>query len=98
MSKPGYTRARHNAVDKVLARLNADFLAHAKCFFGGGTRIVMELNEYRESASIDFLCSERTGYRELRSTIGPDSLGEIASAPLMLLREIRADQYGLRTI
>ena len=63
MSKPGYSRARHNAVDKVLARLNGDFLEHAKCFFGGGTRIVLELNEYRESADIDFLCSDREGYR-----------------------------------
>ncbi len=98
MSKPGYSRARHNAVDQILARLNADFLARAKCFFGGGTRIVLELNEYRESADIDFLCSDREGYRALRSTIRPDSLGELARAPLALLREVRADQYGLRTV
>jgi len=98
MSKPRYSRGRHNAVDKVLARLNADFLGHAKCFFGGGTRIVLELNEYRESADIDFLCSDREGYRALRSTIRPDSLGELACAPLELLREVRADQYGLRTV
>jgi len=98
MSKPGYSRARHNAVDKVLARLNGDFLSHAKCFFGGGTRIVLELNEYRESADIDFLCSDRDGYRDLRSTIRHDSLGELASVPLELLREVRADQYGVRTI
>lgn len=98
MSKPGYSRARHNAVDKVLARLNGDFLEHAKCFFGGGTRIVLELNEYRESADIDFLCSDREGYRELRSTIGHNSLGELASAPIELLREVRADQYGVRTV
>jgi len=98
MSKPGYVRARHNAVDKVLARLNADFLERAQCFFGGGTRIVLELNEYRESADIDLLCSDREGYRALRSTIRPDSLGELALAPLELLREIRSDQYGLRTV
>jgi len=42
MSKPGYARARHKAVDKVLARLNGDFLKRAKCFFGGGTRIVLK--------------------------------------------------------
>ena len=61
MSDPGYARARHNAVDKVLARLNADFLAQAKCFFGGGTRIVLELNEYRASAHIAFLFLDRAG-------------------------------------
>jgi len=98
MSKPGYARARHNAVDQVLARLNAGFLERAKCFFGGGTRIVLELSEYRESADIDFLCSDREGYRALRSTVRPDSLGELARAPLELLREVRADQYGLRTV
>lgn len=98
MSKAGYLRARHNAVDKVLARLNGDFLARANCFFGGGTRIVLELNEYRESADIDFLCSARDGYRELRSTIRRNSLGELASAPIELLREARADQYGVRTV
>lgn len=98
MSKPGYSRARHNAVDKALTRLNGDFLDGARCFFGGGTRIVLELDEYRESADLDFLCSDRDGYRELRSTIRHDSLGELASAPLELLREVRADQYGIRTV
>ena len=98
MSKTGYARTRHQAVDKVLARLNAGFLAGAQCFFGGGTRIVLELNEYRESADIDFLCSDREGYRALRSTIRPDSLGELASSPLELMREVRADQYGFRTV
>lgn len=98
MSKPGYSHPRHNAVDELLARLNADFLNHAKCFFGGGTRIVLELNEYRESADIDFLCSDRAGYRELRSAIRHNSLGELASAPFELLREVRADQYGVRTV
>lgn len=85
-------------MDKVLAGLNADFLGRAKCFFGGGTRIVLELNEYRESADIDFLCSDRAGYRELRSTISHDSLGALVCAPFELVREVRADQYGVRTV
>lgn len=98
MSKRGYSRARHNVVDEVLSRLNGNFLGHAKCFFGGGTRIALELNEYRESADIDFLCSDREGYRELRSTIRHNSLGELTSVPIALLREVRADQYGIRTV
>ena len=98
MSKTAYTRACHIAVDKVLAALNADFLENAQCFFGGGTRIVLELGEYRESADIDFLCSDRNGYRALRSTIDSNSLGKIASTPLSMLRDVRADQYGIRTV
>lgn len=93
-----YTRARHHAVDKALAALNGGFLGGAKCFFGGGTRVVLELKEYRESADIDFLCSDRAGYRALRSTITDISLGEICTRPLKLAREVRADQYGIRTV
>jgi len=93
-----YSRARHTAVDKVLSALNSEFLDRAKCFFGGGTRVVLELKEYRESADVDFLCSDRDGYRALRSTITNTSLGEIAAQPLTLAREVRADQYGIRTI
>ncbi len=93
-----YTRIRHNSVDKALAALNSDFLGSARCFFGGGTRVVLELKEYRESADIDFLCSDRAGYRALRSTITNVSLGEISARPFKLAREVRADQYGIRTV
>jgi hypothetical protein len=93
-----YTRVRHHAVDKALAALNGDFLGGAKCFFGGGTRIVLELKEYRESADIDFLCADRDGYRALRSTITNISLGDVCMRPIKLAREVRADQYGIRTV
>jgi len=93
-----YKRVRHHAVDKALAALNGRFLDGAKCFFGGGTRVVLELNEYRESADIDFLCSDRAGYRALRSAISESSLGELCARPLKLAREVRADQYGIRTV
>jgi hypothetical protein len=93
-----YTRARHHAVDKALAALNGDFLGGANCFFGGGTRIVLELKEYRESADIDFLCSDRAGYRALRSAITENALGELCVRPFALAREVRADQYGIRTV
>lgn len=93
-----YTRPRHHAVDRVLAALDGEFLAQAQCFFGGGTRVVLELKEYRESAGIDFLCSDRAGYRLLRSTIKEDSLSALCARPLKLAREVRADQYGIRTV
>jgi hypothetical protein len=93
-----YSRARHTAVGKVLSALNSEFLGRSKCFFGGGTRVVLELKEYRESADIDFLCSDRDGYRALRSTITNTSLGKMAARPITLAREVKADQYGIRTI
>ncbi|MGQ0752007.1 MAG: nucleotidyl transferase AbiEii/AbiGii toxin family protein [Betaproteobacteria bacterium] len=93
-----YSRPRHATVASVLSALNSEFLGRSKCFFGGGTRVVLELKEYRESADIDLLCSDQQGYRAVRSAITNTSLGEIASQPITLAREVRADQYGMRTV
>jgi hypothetical protein len=97
MSERRFSRPRHALVEGVLRALNAPFLRKAQCYFGGGTRIVMDLGEYRESADIDLLCSSREGYRDLRSTVQNDSLGDIASGKLVLAREVIADRYGIRT-
>jgi hypothetical protein len=77
--------------------MNAGFLRDAECYFGGGTRIVLELGEYRESKDIDFLCASLRGYRMLREAIRPASLGPVAGGRVKLAREVRADQYGVRT-
>lgn len=81
----------------ALRALDANFLADTHCFFGGGTRIVLALGEYRESAAMDFLCASRAGYRALRSTVTDASLGRIAKSGLKLAREVVADRYGIRT-
>jgi len=92
-----FTRPRHVLVMRVLSMLNAAFLEDAHCYFGGGTRIAMALGEYRESADIDLLCSDRAGYRALRSAVTQDTLGSIARTRLVLAREVIADRYGIRT-
>ena len=92
-----FTRERHRIVATALAALDDTFLTETHCYFGGGTRIVLELGEYRESADIDFLCADQNGYRALRNTIGDQTLGKILSTPLPLAREVRADLYGIRT-
>jgi len=92
-----FERRHHQRIAQFLAALNADFLAQANCYFGGGTAIVLSLNEYRESLDVDFLCSSTDGYRTLRNTIASASLGDIVSTPLELAREVRADRYGIRT-
>ena len=97
MSKRGFSRPRHATVERILGALNAPFLDRNQCYFGGGTRIVLSLDEYRESADIDFLCSSREGYRNLRSAINNRSLGEIAAGEINLAREVVADRYGIRT-
>ncbi len=86
---------------RILAALDATVLTQSRCCFGGGTRIALELDEYRESEDIDFLCSDLAGYRALRNGIGERSLGAILPAwpaGMALLRDVRADQYGIRTV
>ncbi len=92
-----FKRPHHVLVNRVLCALNADFLRENKCYFGGGTRIVMELNEYRESLDIDLLCADIQGYRSIRSAVSEHSLGPLLASPLTLAREVRADRYGIRT-
>ncbi|MEX2524403.1 MAG: nucleotidyl transferase AbiEii/AbiGii toxin family protein [Gammaproteobacteria bacterium] len=56
MSEAVFKRPVHRQVLAILSRLDSAFLSEARCFFGGGTRIALELGEYRESRDMDFLC------------------------------------------
>ena len=96
-----FDRPHHQRIAHVLNALNgATLLAHG-CYFGGGTCIALHHGEYRESVEIDFLVSDAAGYRELRQQLThPAGLAAITrphTPPLVALREIRADQYGIRT-
>ena len=96
-----YERPHHQRIAHVLSALDASVLAQNACWFGGGTCIALKFGEYRESVDIDFLVSDPAGYRELRQLLtGLDGLAPITrqgAMPLELLREVRADQYGIRT-
>jgi len=96
-----YRRPRHRRVARVLDALDAAVLSRTHCCFGGGTRITLELDEYRESEDIDFICSDLTGYRALRAAVDNRSLGILlpkSPKGLSLLRDVRTDQYGIRTV
>lgn len=85
----------------VLEALDADLLTANACLFGGGTAMSLRHGEYRESVDIDFIVSDRDGYRTLRQRLaGPDGVRAIArpGAALDAIRETRADQYGVRTL
>jgi hypothetical protein len=97
MPKKNFHNPFHVEVQTILNALNKNFLSQASCYFGGGTRIVMELGEYRESRDIDFLCASQAGYRLLRESVSENSLGAVVAKPLILAREVRSDQYGIRT-
>lgn len=97
MSEVTFRRPVHRQVLAVLSALDRAFFTETRCYFAGGTRIVLELGEYRESKDMDFLCSSRDGYRQLREGVSESSLGRILKPGFSLAREVRADQYGVRT-
>ena len=95
-----FERQHHRDVALVLQALDPQVLAARHCWFGGGTAMALRYGEYRESIDIDFLVSDKPGYRELRQMLG----GVHGLDPLLrpgmkleLARELRADQYGIRT-
>jgi len=95
-----YKREHHQNIANILGQFNSTLLKEHHCYFGGGTAIALLQNEYRESVDIDFLVADIASYRELRQLLtGPDGIHSIAkkTANLTLAREIRADQYGIRT-
>ncbi len=94
-----FDRPHHNAIAQVLKALDADLLLRAQAWFGGGTAIVLKLGEYRESVDIDFLCASQDGYRLLREATFGGSLDKVLApgTGVNVLREVRADQYGIRT-
>ena len=85
----------------MLAALDAPKLEAHHCLFGGGTAMALRYGEYRESVDIAFLVSDLAGYRALRQAL-TDAAGvrNIArpGATLIATREVRADQYGIRTM
>lgn len=95
-----FKREHHLRIAVLLQSLDGDALAVRGCLFGGGTAIVLSHGEYRESVDLDFLVSDSVGYRDLRLLLTAGGMQKIAKpgSNLTQLREIRADQYGIRTL
>ena len=96
-----FEREQHRRIASVLDALNPRLLAANQCLFGGGTAIALRFGEFRESGDLDFLVSDVPGFRALRQLLsGPKGIGAITrpGATLKQAREMRADQYGIRTI
>jgi hypothetical protein len=96
-----FERAHHRRIATVLESLDAPLLLDHRCLFGGGTAIALRQGEYRESVDVDFLVSDVAGYRELRQRLtGPQGVQAVVREGRVLeaVRELRADQYGLRTL
>ncbi len=102
MLDSGFQRSHHQRIARVLSALNGPLLRDNNCLFGGGTAIALRYGEYRESVDIDFLVSDIVSYRALRQLMtGPTGIGAIVNPGIAVVsqtREVRADQYGIRTM
>lgn len=93
-----FSRAEHKIISEVLGAMNHAFFLDNRCWFGGGTAIVLKLGEYRRSMDIDFLCSDIDGYRRLRAAAMGEGVSAFFLSQIESLRDIRADQYGIRAL
>ena len=96
-----FDRPHHQRIARVLSALDGPLLLANGCLFGGGTAIALRHGEYRESVDIDFLVSDAAGYRALRQLLtGAGGIANIIrpGAALEQLRDMRADQHGIRSV
>jgi len=71
-----YTQPHHQLIEQLLQGFNHEYLGSHNILFGGGTRIALELKEYRTSVDIDFLCANAEAYRAVRRQVTSQSRGE----------------------
>lgn len=93
-----FDRPQHIIIQSALQSMDTAFLERSRCYFGGGTAIVLMHGEYRLSLDVDFLCADVDGYRELRSAITGNGAKAIFGPGVETVREFKTDQYGLRGI
>lgn len=96
-----FERVHHLRIAHVLQSLDGALLKSHQCYFGGGTAIALRYGEFRESVDIDFLVADPRGWRELRGLLttsqGISAIVRNGAAPLVQLRDTRADAYNIRT-
>ncbi|WP_155407232.1 nucleotidyl transferase AbiEii/AbiGii toxin family protein [Yersinia thracica] len=92
-----YKIKHHQIIRSVLNNFNTDFFCANSIYFGGGTRIALEIDEYRESIDVDFLCPNKASYRAVREQVTSNSLGLLVKKEFNYIREIAFDRYGVRT-
>jgi Nucleotidyl transferase AbiEii toxin, Type IV TA system len=90
--------AHHKKILTVLESLNADVLRESFAYFGGGTLIALDFEEYRWSKDIDFICPVASqGYKHLRNVVfdgGFQALFQDLSQ--IQIGRGTTDQYGIR--
>ncbi|MEG3847599.1 nucleotidyl transferase AbiEii/AbiGii toxin family protein [Microcoleus sp. herbarium19] len=96
--QPMFKREIHQKILTVLSHLNVEFLQECRAYFGGGTLISMEHEEYRLSQDIDFMCPMDGGYSLLRRKVAAAGYDAIFAnrEGIFLPNDIQSNQYGIR--
>jgi hypothetical protein len=89
-------REESRRVIALLDRIDAPLFRAAECWFGGGSAVSLQCEEFRVSRDVDFLCASRDGYRLLRERVHRDGAQGLFRSPVTLVREARVDRYGIR--
>lgn len=93
-----FERPHHQRIGALLTLLDGELLGNCACLFAGGTAIALQLDEFRRSDDIDFLCASADGYRALRERVYGSGMAALARGELSVVRDVRADQYGIRAV
>ncbi|MFI0847691.1 nucleotidyl transferase AbiEii/AbiGii toxin family protein [Mesorhizobium sp. IMUNJ 23232] len=91
-----FIRPEHKIIADMLRRMNRQVLTETRCWFGGGTAVVLLYGEYRRSLDVDFLCADVDGYREIRNIVVAGGQRTLFGDGVASVREARADAYGVR--
>lgn len=92
-----FDREHHERIRKIMKCLDRDLMNAAEAYFGGGTSIVLQIGEYRESVDIDFMCAVgQPGWRKLRTAFHERQFrGIFPDHAITEASEFFADQYGI---
>lgn len=88
----------HNKILTILESLNSEILTISNTYFGGGTRIALDFDEYRQSEDIDFISPvSPSNYKYLRTVIFDNGYeGLFHNLTKIKIGRGTTDQYGIR--
>ncbi|MDF5732944.1 MAG: nucleotidyl transferase AbiEii/AbiGii toxin family protein [Rhizonema sp. PD38] len=88
----------HNNILTILECLDCEVLKKGSAYFGGGTLLAFDFEEYRWSKDVDFIASVGTeGYKYLRTLIFDDGYKALFNnLSKIQIERGTTDQYGIR--
>lgn len=88
----------HSKIITILKSFNPEILTTTNTYFGGGTRITLDFEEYRQSKYIDFISPvSPSSYKYLRTVIFDNGYeGLFHNLTRIKIGRGSTDQYGIR--